>query len=138
MLYIKLTALLLFVACLHVSARTYSQKVSLSGKNLSLEQVFEIVKAQTGYDAIYNPDLLRKTKPITIDVKNADLTEVLQYCFRDQPVSFLIRYNTIVVTTRFEEKETLPPGAMSSEQDIPVLEINGKVLFGNGRAVSRR
>ncbi len=136
LLYMKLTALLLFVACLHVSARTYSQKVSLSGKNISLEQVFEMVKAQTGYDAIYNPDLLRKTKPITIDVKNADLTEVLQYCFRDQPVSFLIRYNTIVVTTRLEEKKALPPGTVNSEQDIPVLEINGKVLSETGEPLS--
>jgi TonB-linked SusC/RagA family outer membrane protein len=132
LLYMKLTALLLFVACLHVSARTYSQKVSLSGKNISLEQVFEMVKAQTGYDAIYNPDLLKKAKRITIDVKNADLTEALQYCFRDQPVSFLIRYNTIVVTTRLKEKEVLTRDAEYSEQDIPVLEINGKVLSESG------
>lgn len=136
LLCMKLTALLLFVACLHVSARTYSQKVSLSGKNISLEQVFEMVKAQTGYDAIYNPDLLKKAKRITINVKNADLTEALQYCFRDQPVSFLIRYNTIVVTTRLEEKEALPPGTVNSEQDIPLLEINGKVLSETGEPLA--
>ncbi|MCO5238415.1 MAG: TonB-dependent receptor [Chitinophagaceae bacterium] len=136
LLYMKLTALLLFVACLHVSARTYSQKVSLSGKNISLEQVFEMVKAQTGYDAIYNPDLLKKTKRITIDVKNADLTEVLQYCFRDQPASFLIRYNTIVVTTRLEEKKVVPTNAVNSEEDIPLLQIDGRVVSEAGESLA--
>lgn len=132
LLYMKLTALLLFVACLHVSARTYSQKVSLSGKDLSLEQIFELVKTQTGYDAIYNPDLLKKAKRVSIHVQNADLTDALQYCFRDQPLGFLIRYNTIIVTTKPKEKEVFTISAEGLFQGIPVLAISGKVLSETG------
>ncbi|MBN8859865.1 MAG: TonB-dependent receptor [Sphingobacteriales bacterium] len=132
----KLTALLLFVACLHVSARTYSQKVSLSGKNLSLEQIFELVKTQTGYDAIYNPDLLKKAKRVSIHVQDADLTEALQYCFRDQPLGFLIRYNTIIVTTKPKEKEAFTISAEGQDQAIPPVEINGKVLSETGDPLS--
>ncbi|MBX2922407.1 MAG: TonB-dependent receptor [Chitinophagaceae bacterium] len=136
LLYMKLTALLLFVACLHVSARTYSQKVSLSGKNLSLEQIFEMVKAQTGYDAIYNPDLLKKAKRVSIHVQNADLAETLQYCFRDQPLGFLIRYNTIIVTTKPKERESFTVSAEGLVQGIPVLAISGKVLSETGEPLS--
>ncbi|MCO5236825.1 MAG: TonB-dependent receptor [Chitinophagaceae bacterium] len=132
----KLTALLLLVACLHVSAKTFSQKVSLSGNNLSLEQIFEMVKAQTGYDAIYNPDLLKKTKRVSIHVKNADLMEALRYCFRDQPVGFIVRYNTIVVTTRPKEKEILKLDSGDTELLIPLLEISGKVFSESGEPLA--
>ena len=42
----NLTAILLLAACLQVSAATYSQTVSFTGKEVPLEQVFTAVKKQ--------------------------------------------------------------------------------------------
>ena len=99
-LYMKITSLLILVTCLQVSARTFSQRVSVSGHNLSLETVLEKVKLQTGLDVIYNPVILKGTNPVTLQEKNADLNKVLKKCFKGQPVNYLVLFNTIVVTPR--------------------------------------
>ncbi len=50
----KLTAFFLLAICLQVSAFTYSQKVTLSGKNVSLRWVFkEITIARRAYPIVY-------------------------------------------------------------------------------------
>ena len=134
LLYMKLTAFFLLVACLHVQAKTFSQKVSISGKNLSLEKVFDMVKTQTGYDVLYNPDLLKKTKPVSISVKDVELQTALDLCFRDQPVSFLIRYNTIVVTTK--AKEIVAENKEIHKPDPIPVPINGKVSSETGESLA--
>ncbi len=131
LLCMKLTALLLFVACLHVSAKTHSQKVTLSGKNLSLEQILEMVKKQTGYDAVYNPDLLKTAKRISIHIKDTNLQDALQYCFEDQLVDFQIRYNTIVVVSKAKEKPSVLFTQSPGLYILPV-EISGRVFSETG------
>lgn len=49
-LVMKLTTLLLIAGFLQVSARTAAQKISLHEKNATLIQVFEKIRAQSGYD----------------------------------------------------------------------------------------
>ncbi len=135
LLYMKLTALFLLIACLHVSAETYSQKVSISGKNISLKQVFEMVKSQTGYDAIYNPELLKKTKKISVNIQNTTLQEALELCFLNQPIGFLIKYNTIVLTPKVAEKQA----AIASDHataTVEMVQVTGKVLSEAGEPVN--
>ncbi len=48
-LAMKLTAILLTVAFIHVHAHSVAQTVTLSGKELSLQQVFAAIEKQTGY-----------------------------------------------------------------------------------------
>jgi hypothetical protein len=49
----KLTIVLLIAACLQVSAKGYSQKVTLKENNISLQKVFEEIRKQTGYHFFY-------------------------------------------------------------------------------------
>jgi hypothetical protein len=52
----KLTSILLLAATLQVSARGYSQNVSLKVKGASLEKVMSEIQRQTGYRFIYEKD----------------------------------------------------------------------------------
>ena len=45
----KISAVLLFAACMQVSAKVNSQNVTLSVKNEPLDRVFSEIKKQTGY-----------------------------------------------------------------------------------------
>ena len=45
---IKLTAIFIFVLSLHISAKSFSQKVTISGKALTLDRVFDEIENQTG------------------------------------------------------------------------------------------
>src|SRR5580700_4874201 len=86
----KITTFILLAAILHVSAAGYSQTVTLSEKNASLEKVFRAIYWQTGYQFVYNDETLKGAKPVTIEVNKASIQEVLALCFNDQPLDFVI------------------------------------------------
>src|SRR6185312_5735615 len=96
-LIMKMTIVLLTIACLHVSAKGHAQSVTLSVKNAPLEKVFKELKKQTGYDFWYESELLQNAKNVTLEVKNASLTNTLDECFRNQPLTYSIIQKIIVV-----------------------------------------
>lgn len=114
----QLTAILLLVGCLSVSAASYGQKVSISGNNLTLGKVFNKIRKQTGYNFIYANENLRKADRITLHVKDAPLMDVLDKCFSNQPLTYKINDKIIVV----KEKDKI------ASDDAPALsQISGKV-----------
>ncbi len=126
----KLTAIILLAAFLQVSARGYTQTVTLSEKNAPLERIFNEIKNQTGYTFVYKSDLLQKAKRIDIDVRDAALETVLQICFENQPLTYKIFERIIAVKAKDEisENNNLPPGEISgrvsTEQGEPLENAN--------------
>src|SRR5665213_1968542 len=74
-LVMRLTAILLLAATLHVSAKVYSQTINISEKNISLKDVFQLIKQQTGYSFLWNQQSLKDVKPLNINLKNASLKQ---------------------------------------------------------------
>lgn len=108
----KLTALILLTAFLHVSAATSAQNVTLSEKNMPLEKVLTEIHKQTGYEFLYNVILFQRAKPVDLSVNNLPVSEVLNIAFRDQPFTYIIIDNkTIVVKQKDEPKieNNIPP-----------------------------
>jgi len=125
-LVMKLTAILLLAGFLQVSAAGFSQTITLTKQNTPLQKVFREIKKQTGYVFFYNLRMLDKTHPVTIDVQNATLQEVLDQCFAGQPVTYRIINKTIVVT---ERPAPPPPVQPATTDTIPAtMEIRGRVL----------
>jgi TonB-linked SusC/RagA family outer membrane protein len=120
---IKMTVVLMIAAFLQVSANGFAQKITLSEKNASLEQLFIKIKKQSGYTFLYSPQLIKKTKPVSLDVTNEPLISVLEMCLEGQPLTFAINQNTIVVRKR-EEESTLA--------DIQFKLLKGKVVDAKG------
>ncbi|MGN6436010.1 MAG: SusC/RagA family TonB-linked outer membrane protein [Agriterribacter sp.] len=120
----KLTVILLIVGCLQVSAKGYSQLVTLSKKNATLPEVFKAIKQQTGYSFFYNDKTLRKGKRLDVDFNQSPLEEVLQTCFRDQPLSYNIVDKTIIIKEKEEETISLDTQATAGEVKA---DIRGKI-----------
>ncbi|MBS1662865.1 MAG: SusC/RagA family TonB-linked outer membrane protein [Bacteroidetes bacterium] len=120
----RMTAALLLIACLQVSARGLAQKITLSEQNVPLKKIFKAIKQQTGYVFFYKSELLAASHPVTIRVKDEDLESVLEKCFRNQPLSYNIVNKTIVVGPRRES---------SLEQENPVLDTVPSALVVTGR-----
>jgi len=124
----NLLAIFLLAACLQVSAAAYSQKVAISGRHLSMGEVLRTVEKQTGLQSIFDPALIKQVPPITLHVSGYDLTDLLNLCLRDQPITYEIRYNTIV----FKRK-----GSPSAEPQAPLPpEIHGRVLNEKGEPLA--
>src|SRR5688500_15555839 len=69
----KLTAFILLVACLQVSAGANSQSITLSLRGATLERVFVEIKKQSGYYFIYEEGLLQRARKVDIEVKDVSI-----------------------------------------------------------------
>lgn len=118
-LVMKLTAILLLAAFLQVSARGYSQRISISEKNALLETVFKKIEKQTGYTFWYDYAMLKEAKRVNIEARNSMLDEVLELCFKGQSLSYTIVNKTIVVK-ELKEKPVVAP-------DVPPITVKGTV-----------
>jgi TonB-linked SusC/RagA family outer membrane protein len=129
-LVMKLIAVFLFVTCLQVSAKTSAQNITLTGKNLSLEKIFKEIKKQTGYDFWYENKLIQRTGKINVELKSATLENALEICLQDQPLSWSIVGNIIVL----KQKEQVPNTATSVPPSP--LEIRGSIKNDKGEPVA--
>ncbi|HTI11046.1 MAG TPA: SusC/RagA family TonB-linked outer membrane protein, partial [Puia sp.] len=120
----RLTALLLLVGCLQVSAAGFAQKVTLSEENASLKKIFREIKRQTGYLFFYNAQLLERSHTVSLSVKDAPLEQVLNQCFRDQPLTYSIVNKTIVIRALKAE----PVQLLQTDSTPAQIWISGRIL----------
>ena len=125
----KLLILLAVVFCLQVSATGYGQTVTLAVKNAPLEKVFKEVKKQTGFSFVYTRDQLKNSLPVTCNVVKAEIKEVLSLCFSNQPLSFVIEGNYVVV----QSKNATPKPVSQSDS---LIDIKGHVMNENGEPLA--
>ncbi len=123
----KLTFVFLISAFLQVSAGTgYAQKLTLVEKNVTLEQTFKKIRLQTGYNFLYTDEMLRETKPLDLNFKDASLVEVLDKCFEEQPLTYSIRKKTIVIKRKAVQNFTRAitiNGVVTDENAEPLLGV---------------
>ncbi len=124
----KITTLLLFLACMQVSAKSDAQGITLSLKNASIEKVFKEIKAQSGYNFVYNNSLLKNARKVDVFARNESVEVVLDKLLKNQPFTFSIIEKTIVV-------KPLEPvvKALFSEKPIYEETIRGKVTNSAGQ-----
>lgn len=124
----KITAALLLIGCLQVSARGLGQSVTLSFKEATLKKVFIELNKQTGCNFFYSDEVLLSAKKVSVQVKNVSLAEVLQICFRDQPLEYSIENNAVVV-----KRKAIPRTPLFNP---PLIDIQGRIVNENGEPVS--
>lgn len=100
LLIMRLIPLLILVSLMQVSAASFAQKITLSETNAPLATVFKKISQQSGYDFFVTGSLLNDAHPVTIEVKNMELAEVLNVIFKDQPLSFSVSDKSIVIKQR--------------------------------------
>lgn len=126
----RLTVIIITLALLQVSATGLAQKVSLNLKDVPLEQVLIAVQKQTAYNFVYTEDVIGKAKRINIKVSNADVEDVLEMCFKGQPLNFSIEQKTIVI------KEKTPSFLDRIVSAFSVVDIRGKIVGEDGVPVA--
>lgn len=128
----KITAIILLVGCLQVSAGGHSQTITLSEKNAPLQKIFKAIERQTDYVFFYDYDWLQKAKKVTIEAKNIPLLQALDICFKDQPLTYSIVGKNILIglkdgnLTIEKEQRTSPKPPLSS------IEVRGVITDENG------
>lgn len=125
----KLITVFIIAACLQVSAKGYSQKVSLSGSNIPLQKVFEEIRKQTGYQFFYADEVLVNAPGVSVNIKKGSVREVLDLCFQNQQLSYTISENTIII-----KRKAIVPEVNDPPPPLPAfVEIKGKVTDDKGQ-----
>jgi TonB-dependent starch-binding outer membrane protein SusC len=121
----KMTCILLLATSLQMTASGYSQGITLSSKNASLETLFKAVEQQSNYQFVYSKEAMEQSKPVSIEVRNESLENVLKILFVDQPLAYTIDEKFIIIKIADKEKKVFqPPPA-----------IRGKVVNEKGEPV---
>lgn len=130
LIIMKLTLLIIMIASLQVQAKIGlgQDKITLSEKNADLEIVLHKISLQSGYQCFYKSQWLQGAQKINIEVKNASLEEVLTICFKNQPFTYSIIKNTIVVKEKATQEKLLTD--ISNPQ--AVVTVSGTVFTATG------
>lgn len=122
----KLTAILLLIGTLHLSASTYSQTITISRRNTTLETVFKDIKGQTGYLFFYNGKVNTTSQHLNVELKNVPLEEALNSFLKESNLIYTIVNKTIVI----RELMAKNPGSESASNKAV---LTGKVIDSEGK-----
>ena len=130
----RLSTFLLLGLALQVSAKGLSQKVSISLKQAPLSRVFYEISKQTGMSVLYKDEMIKGTPPVTVNLKDATVSEVLNKCLENLPLSYEI-VGTIV------KVKVMPPVRAAAESPDTArkpgpVDISGLVSTG-GKPLAR-
>lgn len=125
----NLIIILLTTMALQVSAKGYTQIITLDVKDQPIEKVFAEIKRQAGYTFTYTQDVIDKIKTVTLHVKNATIHETLDQCFKGKPFTYKIVDKIISIdinpVKHIEEKQ---------ERSLSI-NVKGRVMNEKGEPV---
>ncbi|SFN23105.1 TonB-linked outer membrane protein, SusC/RagA family [Chitinophaga sp. YR627] len=116
-----------FISMLLLSVRLNAQRqdqtITLSVKNESLENVFKKIQQQSGLLFVYEDELLQQTLPLTFNVVKQPLKQLLDECFKNQPVEYSMLDNSVIVRKKNNPAPSQPK------------VISGKVTDAKGEPI---
>ncbi|HEU0227775.1 MAG TPA: TonB-dependent receptor [Arachidicoccus soli] len=124
----KTIAALLFIIAILQCGKTNAQSITLSEHNQPVQTVFKEVWKQSGLQFVYTNKILEGAKPITINVKNASLSEVLRICFKGQPFIYTQTDKAIIL-----QRKEVQAVKISSEKGNSEGEVHGFITDSTGK-----
>jgi TonB-linked SusC/RagA family outer membrane protein len=134
-LFMRLTALLLVIGCMHVSANGLSQRVTISAHKASLPEVLRDLASQAGVNMIFNADQLKTAAPVTIELQGIPWEDALKAVLKSQALDYILKDGAVII--RKQEREAperdivaaIPP-ADAVDVTVKVVDEEGKPLIG--------
>src|SRR5690606_10374120 len=79
---------LLFIEPVYSQQANAKPKLTITGNNITLLQVFQQIKKQTGLTVFYNSQLLNDNDKVTVNFKEAELNDVLNHVLKGRNISY--------------------------------------------------
>ncbi|WP_129715420.1 TonB-dependent receptor [Pedobacter sp. SYP-B3415] len=108
----------------------HAQNINFAARERTTEQMLVQLRKQTGYDFLYNAELLDSRRKLTLNLKNTTMETILQELLVPQNLSWRINGKTVVITravprapiqfkvtgTVFDEQNNPMPGVTVREK----------------------
>lgn len=122
LLVMKLSTILLIFTMLQARATGFGQLITLSEQQTSLREIFRKIKKQTGFNFLYNPQMLREAGNVTVEARSASLREVMDKCLRGVQLTYVITEKTVII-------QRMPEPPVQQQR----LAVGGKVTDEKGQ-----
>ena len=112
---------LAFLGPLDISARSYAQepRLTVSLKDVPLSKVFELIQQKTEDQFLYNDDVLAGAPLVSIHLKNATVSEILEACFKNTHLQYRIDNKTILVMApQSQPEQAVNAGRQQAPEDV--------------------
>ncbi|MFD2896944.1 SusC/RagA family TonB-linked outer membrane protein [Sphingobacterium arenae] len=126
----KIAMFLTIAGLLTVSASSYSQQITLKGKNIPFARIVEAIRQQTGYTVFSSKSLLEEAKPVTVDVRGMQLVDFLGEITADQSIAYQLEDKTI----SFSQKAKSRPAPQIPKANVQQFFIVGTVQHSETKA----
>lgn len=135
----RITILLLFALTFQLQAEhVYSQdaKISLDMKYSTIENVLQTIEERSDYFFLYNNRLIDVDRIVSVRVRNASISAVLDELFKSHNVNYEVKGAQIIlcpkemyaqiddVVDRLQQQKKTITGTIFDEDDMPVIGAN--------------
>ena len=122
LIVMKLTAVLLFLSGMAIAAGTYGQvtRFDLNVKDVTIIQLFDEIEHVTEFGFLFKTDQLDLTRQYTLDLKKANIEQILNEVLDKNLYNFTVIDRNIVITK------------VDANQDTKTKKVTGKVTDSNG------
>lgn len=94
----KVFVVIMLTAILQAKAvTTFAQKITLNEKNVSLLSVIKKIRHQSGYDFVYNDDLISGFKNVQVSLVNGSVEQALNQSLKDLALTYTIQNKMIII-----------------------------------------
>jgi TonB-linked SusC/RagA family outer membrane protein len=130
LLIMKITAFILMVNIMQVSASVYSQttKLNINVERVSITEVLDLIKTQTKFEFFYTHEEINKVQKIDLQIEDGTVMEVLDQCFKGLGLGYEIIDDVIIITPA----EDVVVDSILQE----AIEIKGKITDFDGTPLS--
>lgn len=124
-------ACFLLLGVLSVSAEVYSQEgmISLKMKDVSLVEVFNEITRKTGYDFLYNYDVVQHKGNVSVNAKTVQLKTLLRDLLSSKDLEYEFKDDVIIVRNRTDEFVQVIP------QSVKKRTVVGTVKDSKGEPI---
>lgn len=120
----RLIILFIFVFTLTISAKSYSQKVNLSEKDVPLEKVLRQIREQVSCSVLWGEQALKGLPPVSVSLRDASLEQAIKASLEGLPLAYTIHGDVVYI-------ERKPPALLPVTSQpislLPLHDITGTV-----------
>ncbi len=131
----RIIAVIVFVFNLNLSANTHGQNVSLTKHDITLKEVFNELRTQTGYYFIYNSKEVPDQKKVSTKFVNTPLDVVLASILKDVSLTYTIEDKVISLKPISPISKLRSPSEASQQQSRTITgnvtdADDGSIMYG--------
>lgn len=108
LILMKLTVLILITLFLQEGFSAHAQRISIKKNDASLHSILKEIRKQSGYDFFIEDQSLDQSNKVDIAITNGTVEEVLDESFKNQPFTYSVENNAIIVRKTVPSPQTSP------------------------------